>query len=77
MSFAWCSEQLHEQPADGEQAEFDKDGTDGGVHLWQLHSRQPRRLEPTGAVKKRIVSIRQKFGIWSFTKYVLSDIGLD
>jgi hypothetical protein len=50
MSFAWCLEQLHEQPADGEQAELDKDGADGGVNLRQLHCRQPRRLEPTGAV---------------------------
>jgi hypothetical protein len=39
MSFAWSLEQLHEQPADGEQAELDKDGTDGGVNIRQLHSR--------------------------------------
>ena len=75
-----CLEQLHEQSADGEQAQFDKDGADGGVNLRQLHSRQPRRLEPTGAVassKTEAVSILQKLDIWSFTKDVLSDIGLD
>ena len=66
-----CLEQLHEQSADGEQAQFDKDGADGGVNLRQLHSRQSCRLEPTGPVassKKEVVSIRQKLGIWSFTK---------
>ncbi len=56
MSFACCLEQLHEQSADGEQAELDKDGTYGGVHLRQLHSRQPRRLEPTGEVVSSISS---------------------
>jgi hypothetical protein len=63
-----CLEQLHEQSADGEQAQLDKDGADGGVHLWQLHSRQPRRLEPTGAVvsskKKKLFQSAVKNGVF-------------